>query len=712
MTDILPSTFVIIPLAAAIGLVVLTVASALRTRTYGRRLAAGDILWPAAHIALLAVMAYLCHAGMCIFEPGALVIFSLVVEAAGALTLARSAIAGVLDRMDPASGRILRPVRDVALMTAASVLSVWALERAWNAQYARIPILFFGVAVLVVLLAMLALYFAGQRTGALCTLAVAVCGGFGVAQYFIQQFKSAAILPSDLLALQTAAAVSGGYTYQIDRAVAESLIAVAVALTCLSFIQPAPAPERWRRATRVGVNLCCAGAVAAAMAFGFTTVNFEEALDFTYDRWWPIATYSSCGFIPSFIAVAQDLPIPEPDDYTDEQADEAEDALVAAYDATLGQNPSRIAAEQQFAEVKPAIITIMNESFSDLSVYDGLREAGYTGPAYYNSLSDTLQRGCLMASTNGGGTANSEFEYLTGNSIAFVGNGKYPYQLYNLSNIDSLPKQLAALGYRSRAVHPQSPTNWNRSMVYPQLGFEDFISNDDFDEDAPHYHSGVTDRVTYDKVLEHLREDDGPQFIFDVTMQNHSGYDAGTVPEDELMGFAPAGVTDANLLTQLNTYLTCIEASDRDLTYLIDQLRTIGRPVVLVFFGDHQPNMTTALNDVLYPGEDNLSHQWRLFESTYFVWANYDVAGNDQMSFNQELSINELAAQMLYMIGAPLTDYQKALLASRSEITSISANGYRGADGLCYELDANSPYRSLVDELRTIQYRNFARKIR
>lgn len=712
MTDILPSTFAIIPLAAAIGLVVLTVASALRTRTYGRRLAAGDILWPAAHIALLAVMAYLCHAGMCIFEPGALVIFSLVVEAAGALTLARSAIAGVLDRMDPASGRILRPVRDVALMTAASVLSVWALERAWNAQYACIPILFFGVAVLVVLLAMLALYFAGQRTGALCTLAVAVCGGFGVAQYFIQQFKSAAILPSDLLALQTAAAVSGGYTYQIDRAVAESLIAVAVALTCLSFIQPAPAPERWRRAARVGVNLCCAGAVAAAMAFGFTTVNFEEALDFTYDRWWPIATYSSCGFIPSFIAVAQDLPIPEPDDYTDEQADEAEDALVAAYDATLGQNPSRIAAEQQFAEVKPAIITIMNESFSDLSVYDGLREAGYTGPAYYNSLSDTLQRGCLMASTNGGGTANSEFEYLTGNSIAFVGNGKYPYQLYNLSNIDSLPKQLAELGYRSRAVHPQPPTNWNRSMVYPQLGFEDFVSKDDFDEDAPRYHSGVTDRVTYDKVLELLREDDGPQFIFDVTMQNHSGYDEGTVPDDELTSYAPAGVTDATLVSQLNTYLTCIEASDRDLAYLIEQLRGIGRPVVLVFFGDHQPNMTTALNDALYPGEDTLSHQWRLFESTYFVWANYDVAGNDQMSFNQELSINELAAQMLYMIGAPLTDYQKALLASRSEITSISANGYRGADGLCYELDANSPHRSLVDELRIIQYRNFARKIR
>lgn len=711
MTEILPPTFAIIPLAAAIGLAVLGAAMVRRAHAAGMRVGVGDFLWPAAHLALLGGMAYMCHAGMCVFEPGMLVVYSLAIEAAGALTLARPQIASALDRMDPASGRILRPVRDVALMAAASVLSVWALERAWNEMYARIPILYFGFAALVVLAAMLALYFVGQRRGALCTLAVATCGGFGVAQYFIQQFKSAAILPSDLLALGTAAAVSGGYTYQIDGAVAESLIAVACALTCLSFIRPAPAPAGARRAIRAAANLCCAGAVMAAMAFGFTTVRLEEALEFTYDRWWPISTYRSCGFIPSFIAVAQDLPIPEPDDYSDEQAVSAQDALVGAFDATLAQTPGRIAAEQQFAEVKPVIITIMNESFSDLSVYRGLRDAGYNGPAYYNSLSDTLQRGCLMASTNGGGTANSEFEFLTGNSIAFVGNGKYPYQLYNLSGIDSLPKQLAELGYRSRAVHPQPPTNWNRSMVYPQLGFEDFISKDDFDEDAPRYHSGVTDRVTYDKVLELLREDDGPQFIFDVTMQNHSGYDEGTVPDDELTSYAPAGVTDATLVSQLNTYLTCIEASDRDLAYLIEQLRGIGRPVVLVFFGDHQPNMTTALNDALYPGEDTLSHQWRLFESTYFVWANYDVAGNDQLSFNQELSINELAAQMLYMIGAPLTDYQKALLASRSEIVSISANGYRGADGQCYELDAKGTYRSLVDDLRSIQYLNFARKI-
>ena len=711
MIEILPPTFAIIPLAAAIALVVFTIAMVVHTRREGRRVTPGAILWPVPFIAMLAGMAWMCSAEMCIFEPTLLVIFSLAVEALGALTLARTYIVTWLDQLDPASGRVMRPVRDVSILAAASVLSVWSLERAWNASYASIPILYFGTAVFLVFAVMLALYFFGQRSGVLPALVVLTCCGFGVAQYFIEQFKSAAILPSDLLALETAAAVSGGYTYQIDAAVTESIIAACVALALLSFVWPGRPRDARRGAIGVAANLCCGGAIVVALASAYNGVRIEEALEFTYDRWWPISTYQATGFIPSFIAVAQDLPIPEPEDYSDEAATDSQAELVAQYDATLATSPERVAAEQQFAEVQPTVIAIMNESFSDLSVYEGLRNAGYNGPSFYNSLGDTLQRGTLMVSTNGGGTANTEFEFLTDNSIAFVGNGKYPYQLYNFSDVDSLPKQLAAAGYRARAIHPMPPNNWNRSLVYRQLGFEDFISKDEF-ADAPRYHSGATDRATYEKVLELLAEDGNPQFVFDVTMQNHSGYDAGSVPEGDMTSYAPEGVGDQTLLSQLNTYLACIEASDSDLSWFIEQLRGLDRPIVLVFFGDHQPNFTTALNDTLHPGEDTLTHQWRLFESTYFVWANYDVAGNDQVSLQAELSANELAAQMMYLIGAPLSDYQKALLASRSQITSISANGYRGADGLCYELEANSPYASLVDDLRSIQYLNFARNIR
>ena len=176
----------------------------------------------------------------------------------------------------------------------------------------------------------------------------------------------------------------------------------------------------------------------------------------------------------------------------------------------------RAAAVAQFNEIKPTIVAVMNESFSDLSCFEQLQAAGYTGPAFYNSLPDTLVRGTMLASVTGGGTANSEFEFLTGATTAFVGLGKIPYQLYQMNGVNSLAKDLKELGYTATAMHPQNPVNYHRDKIYQQLGFGDFLSIGDF-EGAPCYHAGVCDYATYDKILDLLRTDEAPQFIFDVT---------------------------------------------------------------------------------------------------------------------------------------------------------------------------------------------------
>ena len=142
----------------------------------------------------------------------------------------------------------------------------------------------------------------------------------------------------------------------------------------------------------------------------------------------------------------------------------------------------------------------------------------------------------MLASVTGGGTANSEFEFLTGATTAFVGLGKIPYQLYQMNGVNSLAKDLKELEYTATAMHPQNPVNYHRDKIYQQLGFGDFLSIGDF-EGAPCYHAGVCDYATYDKILDLLRTDEAPQFIFDVTMQNHGGYDYGTVPAEELTNY-------------------------------------------------------------------------------------------------------------------------------------------------------------------------------
>lgn len=208
----------------------------------------------------------------------------------------------------------------------------------------------------------------------------------------------------------------------------------------------------------------------------------------------------------------------------------------------------------------------MNETFADMSVFDGIRSAGYEGPRQYNSLAGVIQRGPLMVSVCGG-TANSEFEFLTGNSMAFMGTGKYAYQLYDLSEADSLVKQFEELGYASAAVYPQDPVNWKRSTVYEQLGFDEFLSISDF-EGAPVYHAGVTDAATYDKIIELLERNDAPQLIFDVTMQKHGGYGADSVPAEDVVQLDIPGVSP-EVAMPLGVYLACIERSDSDVAYFI-----------------------------------------------------------------------------------------------------------------------------------------------
>ncbi|WP_158095342.1 LTA synthase family protein [Collinsella sp. An2] len=712
MTDAAPTIYAAIPFTALVLLVALVAAVAVRSHLTGRGITPGMILWPLPFAALLGFVGVWCAMGLVMDTCSAadLVAYSVAVGGCGAITLARRRVFHRIDELAGVASHLLRAGRDAVLLVLAAALSVAALEGSWNRVGAQIPVSFILFAVGVVLAAMVALYFLGQRTGVLPCLVAFACIAFGIASHFVLRFKSAAILPSDLLAIGTAAAVSGNYTYELSRHIIFALALFALALCLLSFIHPGRPRNRRVLGANIAGNLCACGLVVAGALGLYNSVDVEEALDFTYDVWMPQFTYMQKGVIPSFLAVLQDLPIEESEGYDADEAQDIEDAYVQSFDLTAGATEARLAAEAQFNEMKPAVVAIMNESFSDLSIYEGLRAAGYTGPAFYNSLGDTLQRGALMSSVVGGGTCNTEFEFLTGNSMAFVGSGKYPYQLYDFSDVSNLAQQFDELGYKTTAIHPQLGSNWNRSNVYNQMGFDTFLTIDDF-PDATWYHYGPSDRTCYDRILQMLREDPDPQFIFNVTMQNHGGYDAGTVLEEDLLGIAPEGITDPDTLSSLNTYLACIQASDRDLEYFINELRTIGRPVVLVFFGDHQPSVGPTLNEALYPGEDAFSHSWREFVSTYIIWANYDVAGNDQVSAWDELGANALGAQLLYDIGAPLSDQQKATLATRASVTSLNALGYRGADGICQALDANSFYSSTIDDLRKMQYLNFAEKV-
>ena len=515
-------------------------------------------------------------------------------------------------------------------------------------------------------------FFLCQRHGVVSAILAFVCFGFGIAEYFVIVFKSMPIQPGDLSALSTAAAVAGtGYTYSLTFFCVLAMAFMSVSLLLCEYAGEL-APRRQKGDKRrilvnVLVALVCLGGVTAHV----TLIDYYHTLQIQVYTWRPLESYYRQGFIPTFISAAQTIQPPKPDDYSVSKAKKTIKKYAKAYDeSSAATSEDRSAAEAQFNEEKPTVIAIMNETFSDLSIYQNLH-SDYQGPTYFKSLSDCLQRGTLYVSAYGGGTANSEFEFLTGNSMANLGSGVYPYTIYDLTNTQNLAQQFKNLGYTTTAMHPNHGTNWNRENVYQDFGFDNFLTINDF-QDSETLRGMVTDKATYDKILDMLNGNSDPQFIFDVTMQNHSGYETGLIPEDKTVSLNIDGTTDS----EIDEYVSLIEQSDEALEYFINALRKLDRKVVVVFFGDHQPFFPSDLNDSWFTDEDNATHQERLWQTDYIIWANYDVAGNSQTSTQDDLSTNYLGSTLMQLIGAPLSDYQKALVSLRNALPAINSTGF------------------------------------
>ncbi|HJG37644.1 LTA synthase family protein [Enorma phocaeensis] len=623
-----------------------------------------------------------------------------------------------------ASGRfqgsvLARYVRDVVVLLVAIVFASFSIESPWN-EFLRFfepwKLLLNIVPVAVVFVA---LYLLSQCRGAIVAIASVAAMLIGLTQYFVAMFKGAAILPSDLFAAGTALSVSGGYSFIVGARQVLCMALTCCSVALLSFVRPAEvgagegcspmAKSRPKRLACAMARALSGLALLASLFYAIFTVNLSDRFGFARSYWDSLAVYETQGFVASFISLYQNSIIVEPAGYSAQGAERLLETYVQEYLDNRGSSPERLAAEEQFQAERPAIVAIMNESFSDLSIFENLH-AGYEGPNFVGNIPDALYTGYVYPSVCGGGTCNSEFEFLTGAALAYLGSENQLYITHDLSGMASLPKALEVQGYTSTAIHPMPGDNWNRDVVYPAIGFDAFLDEGAFPEDAPRRHAGVTDAATYEEIIRILEQNSGPQFIFDVTMQNHGGYGAWDLPDEEQIGL-DLGWMEDDLESMLTEYLSLISISDRELEDFLGKLREIDRPVVVVFFGDHQPasDVDTAVFGSPSPGDV----EWyeRSYCTPYFIWANYDVAGNEQVSERRDIGLFALQSLLLDCIGAPLEEQQMATLAFLDRVPILNVIGYQTSDGVWHSLEDKTNWDQAVRDLEWIQYLEFGDRL-
>lgn len=500
---------------------------------------------------------------------------------------------------------------------------------------------------------------------------------FGLANHYIMEFKGNPLLPSELKAIKTALSVAGEYQFVLTDQLVLSTLIILITI-CIIIILPME--EQEKEIKEKVMNLVKGVGYFFCVYCMLIRWQWGEKLGLGIDSWNIYDSYCQNGSILAFILGGQIMQMTIPGGYSQR---EMENVLQKYQDNEYSKDGSE---EQQ-----PSVIVIMNESFSDLSVLGEFESEEYLSNWY--SIDQYLMRGNIYTSVYGGGTCNSEFEFLTGNSMVNLPQNVYPYTMYNLEEVFNLADVLSNNDYETVAMHPMVKTNWNRSSVYQQFGFDKFISIEDM-SDIDTLRGYTSDKYNYEQIINEFESSTNPVFIFNVTMQNHGGYEDITA----LGGVDPISVGDEyQQYADVITYLTLIRESDKAFSELIGYLAKADKPVIVCMFGDHQPALTDEFVDSLIENnqEDNVIEQEKKYCVPYIIWANYDA---EIEQINKDMSLNYLGANLLKCIGIK-TNYSEYLLDLEKKVPIINLVGYKDDKDIWHnyqeENDHISQYRKI-----------------
>ncbi|MDO4475948.1 MAG: LTA synthase family protein [Lachnospiraceae bacterium] len=495
-----------------------------------------------------------------------------------------------------------------------------------------------------------------------------LCLVVALADYFVYQFRGNEIIYGDLTSLGTGATVAATYRYNLDAKGGTWLLLSILVIAAVFRVQIRV--RSW--VGRIGLRV-----LTLVLVLHFTPVVEKKLSRLVTQTWELKGTYKN-GFLANFMLSKRDSKVKPPAGYSREAIasleELAEEEPERTYQSQAGGAPAaNEAANAAFeAGVKPVIITIMDESFADFRLIGDLQTNEEVTP-FIDSLVDNTIRGSLLTSVYGAKTPNAEWEYLTGNTMAFLPGGSVPYQQYMQKNQTSLVSSLINQGYTAVAMHPYYKTGWSRNSVYPKMGFSElrFMDTGDFDEENI-LREYITDQELFDKIIDRYEamEEDENLFIMSITMQNHGGYKNLYDNFDH-----DIYTTDGHYFQDANQYLSLIHETDRAVENLITYFREQERPVEIIFFGDHYPGLSNdfvkSLNGKGASGL-TLTELEQLFSVPFFVWTNYDT----QEAQVACTSMNYLSTIALERSGLEMPAYNQFLSKLRQVIPAMNQRGF------------------------------------
>ena len=652
-----------------------------------------------------------------------------------AIFLLLGVAAGVWVLLDLSFGKIL----SVILYLALPFCALYALENYTHIITDLAPMILALNLLFFYLLYGLAAFLLGSvRRG--FQIATLVPMLFGLTNYFVVSFRGSPIVPWDLLSLGTAVSVADNYTFTLSWKAAASVL-MFIWLILIASKSSVTFPNWKIRLAVAAIWLIGLGGYVTGIQkssvqsfFGMDTTLFTLNV-----------LYRNNGIAAAFLGNLRFLNIEEPSGYSvkkvEEIADEVSTQISDTQNSEDGADTADITSRESVVQTEtevinsdhsvsadtpdsgtqkstgtsttaaatvthPNIIVIMDEAFSDLSVWGDFETSEEVMP-FFKQLQQEAVGGEVYVSVKGGNTANTEFEFLTSNSMAFLPTGSVPYQQYINSETPSLASYLKSLGYATTAIHPYNRSGWDRDTVYEYFGFDQFLDKDSF-TDPYRLRGYISDKSAFEKIIEQyeIGKDQGSQFIFEVTMQNHGGYSKET-PDFNIYLTLPEVANKTTSVVATEKYLTLINQTDRALQELVEYFEQQSEPTIIVMFGDHQPSdyITNTIQRICsVTSDDTLTSLEQGYRVPFLMWSYYGL----EHQYYDGISVNYLSTILMQNANIKKTGYQEFLSNLMQSFPIINANVYQDADGVFHSWDENQEEQ--LENYQILQYNQLVDK--
>ena len=471
----------------------------------------------------------------------------------------------------------------------------------------------------------------------------------------------------DLSILDDGITIVTNYLSTAQIVMAAAGVVFAIGLLVLLYIKgPKKAlPVKWKR-NLIGI------VIVIGATFGMTSYMIGSGKVETFFGNLAYA-YRDYGVVYCFTNTWLNTGISKPEGYSEESI------LDIFSQEELGDDNATLLEQKDEDEKHPNIVFLQLESFIDPMTIESIGLDKEACPNF-RKLVENYPSGQLTVPACGAGTANVEFEVMSGLSVKFFGPGEYPYKsVLKEKTLETIAYDLKSLGYSTHAIHNHRAVFYNRNTVFANMGMDTFTSIEYMNNVEKTPKNWAKDDVLVECMLDALNSTQKRDMIYTISVQGHGKY-----PSEQVLSDPEVKVTSApteELKWKFEYYVNQIYEMDQFIGKLVEEFEKYDEPIVLVMYGDHIPAIDLTEEDL---------ENGNLYGTEYVIWSNFGLEGDDEDMYSYQLTSHVL--EMLDMQIGTIFTYQQNHKNSETYLSDLKALGYDMLYGKQYIYGGENPF--------------------